>query len=513
MKKALIGQAARTWMVLAAIVMSAQPVWSQETRPADGAKAPAGGIADTALSVKWSRESVDKLLTRMSELATKLAKTDPEAAKAIANAVKVAQEADIGGNMDAVVRELAGSLDKAHLKQQDVATAIELVLKALRDEDAADDKEYIEFLKAVRERLAAARDQQLKLLEEAREGKEGEDPKDAADRQAKIDKAVSDAANEMKDRSKKDGRENPSGKPLKSAEETLKYILKQLNRKEGEPAAKPDARPDIKPDQKKVVDDLGDAIKRIDQAIIDTVGRDQTAALARIDEMLSEILKKQRELTKLTGQTFDRRGKDGAYERKDELVLRDVSGRELALDEKTGEVTKLVKDEGTTVVFGEVLDSVQARLKQVAGKLAQQDASELTQASQREIEQTLENLIKALRDEQIERNRVRKRPPQPPQPPQPPPDQPPPPPQIVSPIAELKMLKLMQEQINKRTTLVNQQAEDGKLSTQDSRSEHVKLAEQEKLVKDMTGKLAQRAELNRKIEQERERRKGSEEKD
>ena len=72
-------------------------------------EAPDARLADARAGARWNKEAFDRLLGRMAELGAILEKSDPDAARALKQAVKVAQAADISGDMSKVL----DLLDKA----------------------------------------------------------------------------------------------------------------------------------------------------------------------------------------------------------------------------------------------------------------------------------------------------------------------------------------------------------------------------------------------------------------
>jgi hypothetical protein len=61
---------------------------------------------------------------------------------------------------------------------------------------------------------------------------------------------------------------------------------------------------------------------------------------------------------------------------------------------------------------------------------------------------------------------------------------------LVPPIAELKMLRMLQLQINRRTVLLNQQEIKGQLLDKQVNKQHKSLADRERTVKEMTKQAA-----------------------
>jgi len=220
--------------------------------------------------------------------------------------------------------------------------------------------------------------------------------------------------------------------------------------------------------------DLGEAI---DQARDDV----QTQTLVEIDAILTEILKAQQNITRGTAETFARRtGK--TYERPQILKLAQLSDGEGQLAEKVGKVLKVVREEATTAVFPVILDETRGDLTNVQKLLAGKQAGPLPQSIQKEIEKNLEAMIASLRQE-VRRRRAGggrcpgggggKGP-------------------LIPMVAELKMLRALQMQINERTLTLDAQRRDRALAEVELRLQHRILADREGRLAEMTKELGKK---------------------
>ena len=116
---------------------------------------------------------------------------------------------------------------------------------------------------------------------------------------------------------------------------------------------------------------------------------------------------------------------------------------ELALDAE--KALALLREEGTAVAFPEAVEQMRDDMRLVVGRLERVDAGELTQAIEEDIVDALKEMILALQKE-LEKSKED----QPPQDGQPKNGQPQDP-QLVEKLAELKMLRSLQQRINGRT--------------------------------------------------------------
>jgi hypothetical protein len=130
----------------------------------------------------------------------------------------------------------------------------------------------------------------------------------------------------------------------------------------------------------------------------------------------------------------------------------------LTLGDKEQEISRMaekaiaiIEAEGTAVAFAEVFHQVHTDMKTVEARLRRTDAGVVTVTIENDIIATLEEMIDALKKARQENK------PKPPQPPKPGQSGPKPPDQLINELQELKMIRSMQEKVNKRTTVYGRQ--------------------------------------------------------
>src|SRR5207247_900442 len=116
----------------------------------------------------------------------------------------------------------------------------------------------------------------------------------------------------------------------------------------------------------------------------------------------------------------------------------DLSAREEAIVAEADKAIAMIKAEGSAIAFLEVFQQVRQDMVSVQRRLGKTDVGNLTQSIEKDIIDTLKEMLDALKNAQ-----------QPPMPPNPPPpgDPPAPPPtngNLLSKLAELKMIRSMQ---------------------------------------------------------------------
>jgi len=141
---------------------------------------------------------------------------------------------------------------------------------------------------------------------------------------------------------------------------------------------------------------------------------------------------------------------------KNGLDLADKENEIVRLSEKAIEI---IEAEGTAVAFAEVFHMVNKDMKTVEAHLRKTDTGVVTVAIENDIIAMLEDMVEALK-----KARKDNQPGKPPPPKPPGPQGPKPPQDLINEIAELKMIRAMQERVNKRTTVYGRQyTSDGKI--------------------------------------------------
>ena len=422
-------------------------------------------LGDLKAAEKALTEAIGKLAagTKAGALAKKQSGLAGEAGKLAAALDKALSDAGLGQS---------GSSGQSGQKLQraagHMATAAEKLQEQARDPAA----------EAERRALAEMEEDARKLGELARkiakEAKEIDPKKDLKPGQDKTGREARQLAKNMGAKSSDSGKPTPGQKSVSGAAGSMGQASGKLGQGDAGGANE---------DQKRAVKQLGDAEKELAEAI-DKARKDmQNEALTQIDQILRGILEAQRKLTKDTTELHaGRKGQE--YDRLELGKLADLSDGEGEQGEKVGKVLKMVKDEGTTAVFPLVLDETKAELANVQKLLAQKKAGPLTQSIQKEIEKNLEEMIEALQKE-IRRRKGGGggggggRPP------------------LVPPVAELKMLRTLQRQINRRTLTLDAAKRGGSAAGIDMRLLHKIVSDREKRLAEMTKTLNEKTSRGR----------------
>jgi len=125
-----------------------------------------------------------------------------------------------------------------------------------------------------------------------------------------------------------------------------------------------------------------------------------------------------------------------------------LGDREEVIVKEADAAIRLLEAEGSAIAFAEVFKQVRADMDTVTKRLRRTDSGKVTITIENDIIATLEEMIEALKQAQ---KQAQQQPPKPGQPKPPPPQGQPQDQKLIDMIAELKMIRAMQERVNKRT--------------------------------------------------------------
>ncbi len=326
--------------------------------------------------------------------------------------------------------------------------------------------------------LEKMREEAKRLAELARkmeEAAKNADLQQQKDSQDATEKQTSETAEDM-EKSSEEGKPTPGQKSTESAAKSMQKASESLGKGSASAASS---------EQSQAAEELKKAAEELERAIEEAKAAAQEETLAKIEQILADALERQKEMTKLTSETYKKRSGD-QYDRPGVLKLAELSDGEGELAEKINGALARIRAEGTTSVFPMVLDEVCADLANVQNRLAQKKADPLTQSVQKGIEKSLEELVDALQKEQRRRKKQ---------------GGPPPggggggggpPPPLVPTVAELKMLRSFQNQINERTLVLDAGGRSGETSKAELQIQHKIIAEREARLVKTTQELDQK---------------------
>ncbi len=228
--------------------------------------------------------------------------------------------------------------------------------------------------------------------------------------------------------------DDPATKRVKAAQEKMRQAKMKLEQ------AKRDAAVEDMRDAEK---ELAAAIKELEEILRQLREEELARTLAMLEARFAKMLKMQLKVYEDT-QRLHRLSKkvdDGTIEAR----AGKLSYAERKIESEANRALMLLREEGSSVAFPLSVEIMIEDISQVVFRLADSKVARVTQGIEEDIIETLEKTIEALQKAQKDLEEG-----SPPPPPPPPGGQPQPKP-LVDQIAELKMIKGLQEQVNRRT--------------------------------------------------------------
>ena len=265
-------------------------------------------------------------------------------------------------------------------------------------------------------------------------------------------------------------KQTPGKKRVQQAVPKQRAAAGQL--KEYKPAKQ--KQQDAKEDLEAAKKELEDALAQLRQQLVDEV-------LRALEERFTAMLAVQRELSAQTKTLHGTRGNvitaNGELPTALVAKIQGLADGESGLEVEAGDALKLLEEDATTAVFPPMVEELRDQLGAVQKRLVGRDTDSGTQEAQREVEELLTMLINALRKviEQREggecKGQCNGKPP------------------LVPFSAELKMLRYLQERVNKTTKEFDARAPEAK-NTAESDAMAKKQARVQELMRRLAEKMA-----------------------
>ena len=199
--------------------------------------------------------------------------------------------------------------------------------------------------------------------------------------------------------------------------------------------------------QEQALEDLEKAKEEVEKQLEELKKDQKMEALVQLEQMFKEMLEIQEEATaKVLVLDGKRNNQDGKLRRADRIELRSVELQERDLSEKSKEAEGLLVDDGASVVVRNVVEGMKNDLIALADRVDSNETGSFVQRSQKEVEMTLKELIDAVKIAQQMQEQQQQQQQQQQEQQQQEQQQ-----QLLPPSAELKLLRLTQLRINRRT--------------------------------------------------------------
>ena len=197
--------------------------------------------------------------------------------------------------------------------------------------------------------------------------------------------------------------------------------------------------------QKQAQQKMEEALDEIEERLNQLREETREEKLARLEARFREMYDRQKVASAMTIDLDDKKVNLGSLNRREQLLLLRVATDELDISEVGQQAYDLLLEDGTSIVFPEALQDLRADLDRVAAMLYEEQTNRLTQLLQKEIEAGILDLLDSLEEAKKENES----------------DgggggggggdQP-----LLKKSAELKILRMQQQRLNRRTRRVDQ---------------------------------------------------------
>ena len=180
----------------------------------------------------------------------------------------------------------------------------------------------------------------------------------------------------------------PGQQSLQRAQQSMQNASDDLSDQEAQQASR---------QQKKAEEELDAALREIEERLDQLREETREEKLARLEARFREMLFRQQVISLLTNDLDEKRRFLGNLKRRDILNLLRMSTEEVEISELGQQAYDLLLEDGTSVVFPEMVQQINADLNRVALFLQSEQTGPLTQLVQAEIESGIEEMLEALK--------------------------------------------------------------------------------------------------------------------
>lgn len=268
----------------------------------------------------------------------------------------------------------------------------------------------------------------------------------------------------------------PGKKQVEDAIEDQKRAENNLKKEQRDKASR---------DQDDAVKKLEDARKKLEALLKQIREEELERKLAdlqrrceRMLQMQTAVLEDTVRIDKAINLNTDR--KPDRTQEQDSLKLSD---RENEIVREADRALAILAEEGSAVAFAEVFTQTREDMKHVARRLGKVDVAHVTQAIEQDIITMLKEMIEALKQQQQQMQDKKNQPP-------PSNQQNPPPDSLLDQLAELKLIRSMQIQVNNRTTTYGKQYQGEQANEASIVQELLNLASRQQKIFQVTNDIA-----------------------
>lgn len=405
--------------------------------------------------------------SRMRDMAAELEATDPLAAETLADALDAAERAALAGKMREAGRNLeANRLGQAAREQQETSQGLEELLNVLSNRRENELGRQVEQLRAAAQEL---QDQKQKLKELRKSLDRAAAQEDAAERQRQLERLVKEQQRltESINRLARRLQRLQAQRASQSASQSAQHLDQA-----GEQAQQGDAEQALA-NAEQAERDLEQAEQELQQAIAQAEQDLFFEQLARLEQALAGMIKRQNSVVEETVRLDELRIQQGELSRGQRASVASLAAVERALSDEAGQFAEKI---AKARAFEFTLRAAIREMLSTAGRLDRGETGDTTQQAARAALDRLERLAEALKTESArsspqekensseQESRT---------------DTQQPPVDGITSLAELKLLQLMQEELNQRTAALEEARQQQGELTPDQELQLADLAEEQ----------------------------------
>lgn len=399
-------------------------------------------LARLAERQKKQAERFEQVEEKLREMIARQEKDNPDAAATLRDALEQSRQEAIAGRMrEASAQVGENRIGEAARSQEQALEQLREMENILRNRRESDAETLVKKLKQAEQELASLREQQDELLKKVQ--KAAEIP-DAAEREAELQK-LQQEQQRLRDEASKTARRlqrmqaSRPGEAARRAAERMQQAGEDLAQNEAAEAAN---------DQQEALDDLEQAQRELARERRQAEEQLAQEQLEKISDELRGMIAREQSVIEET-QRLESLRAAGSLSRAQLRSLRDLADTQTGLKQETD---RLVETLTAAEVFALALKGASRNMQQAIDRLNERDTGTATQKAETSARQRFIDLVEALKPEKLNRTQAqRNQQQQEQQPGAGEGEQSGPPGEAIPALAQLKMLKTLQQELNTRT--------------------------------------------------------------
>ena len=432
-------------------------------------------------------EEIEQQLARLGEL---LAASDPDSAARVQTALKASRDGAVLSGLQEVIQSLLASKTKTAAENQArVVQQLQRVLEMLQGRELSWEElqKRLANLQDLRDSLQKLIERQEKLEKQSGEAMKSEAAGKPAD-PAALDKQKGEQATTRGETEKTAaGAQQPDKFPPDTVDpKAIGRAAAEMQKAEQSLGERKPA--DANSHQQQALDELQAAVGQLQSRLEAAKAAQAERTRAELKDGLKAMLEKQKTVTTATAALDKQIEPKKSPPRDAALKAAGLAADEAALADRSDALNKKLRDDGTTAVFGQVLQQTAALLRDADAKLKKVQTGEPVQEAQKLAEMNFQELLEALQEEEARRaasggagggggGGMSKT-------------------MLLPPAAELKMLRMLQDRVNRGTRSLDEDRAGREKPTPQETAAAKQLSQREKEVGQTTDALRKKwAEL------------------